>query len=512
MVMLLAAAHMAAQQRTPDVITSWSRLVQVDVVARDKNGATVSGLHKEDFEVLDNGVPQTVTFFSAVQAPSEQAVIHSSPGTYTNHIASTTGARGVYAVILLDWLNTALLDRQSARQYVVRMLSQLAPDQPVELLVLDSGLRVVHDLSGDPRTLARRLNIIGAAPNSPDAELSMYDASIPGRDLDLLPHEDTASTVIPSSLGATVRMNLYEQRIRMTLEALTLIADRLVRLPGRKSLIWVSSGFPLVLDARSVPGAGMEKRTFTREIQAAVQKLNAADTAVYSIDARGLPVAPNAYLTIDGLKELAERTGGRAWYNRNDIDAGMKSALADLHAGYTLGFQLTEGRLNGKDHRLRIRTTRPGLRLSYKESYSEDGPRAGKPPDELDDAMRSPANWLSLPMSVKPDRQGTTIELAVTFDVSRVDLEPHNGRWTAALEMIMHFSSRQRPLGGQVNVLDLNLLPETRERALRDGFTARTKLEIPAGATKVRVVLHDRASGRAGSVSIPLTTRDEQRP
>ncbi len=73
-----------------------------------------------------------------------------------------------------------------------------------------------------------------------------------------------------------------------------------------------------------------------------IQKLNNADVAVYPVDARGLIVSSSAYDTIWTMKEFASRTGGLAWYSRNDLDAGVRNALDDIRFSYTIGFSPPE--------------------------------------------------------------------------------------------------------------------------------------------------------------------------
>jgi VWFA-related protein len=149
------------------------------------------------------------------------------------------------------------------------------------------------------------------------------------------------------------------------------VADGLARIPGRKSLIWVTNGFPIVLDSHAVPGLGQDEVSYREYADPLIQELNRANVAVYSVDARGLQSCPT-YGDVGTLQELSSRTGGTTFTNRNDLAEGMRLALEDSKASYTLGFSVPADATPGL-HEISLRTTRPGVRLRYRGSYQLDG-------------------------------------------------------------------------------------------------------------------------------------------
>jgi VWFA-related protein len=114
-------------------------------------------------------------------------------------------------------------------------------------------------------------------------------------------------------------------------------------------------------------------------------KLNRANVAVYTLDARGTQAArPGtdflnpSYGDMGTLQEISSRIGGTL-FQGNDLDEGMRLALEDMRISYTLGFTLSSSAATGI-HELRLRTTRPGVTLRYRESYRlDDKPRNPKP-------------------------------------------------------------------------------------------------------------------------------------
>ena len=125
-----------------------------------------------------------------------------------------------------------------------------------------------------------------------------------------------------------------------TTVAFEMLAERLARIPGRKTLIWVSKGVPLVVGGSY----------FSPFVEPAIHKLNISDTAVYT------PGGDS-----NSLKEFARRTGGAS-------GVSMREALEDLEVSYTLGFHLPAGVSPGL-HEIKVRVSVPRLTLRYRESY-----------------------------------------------------------------------------------------------------------------------------------------------
>lgn len=514
MAVLLAAVELLPAQKQERVesmgatIRSVTRLVQVQVIAEDRKGTPVTDLAKSDFELFDDGKLQRISSFSLLSGIARTAVQPTlASRLLSNRLVPTAAAETVScAVIILDLLNTPLSDRMSARAQVLQLLRQIGPEQKVELLVLERGLRVVHDLTGDFDALLRRIQVLGRAMDGV-MDSGIFDASRGMADLGLLPSIQSSTAGGRSPVNPTLQVFELERRILSTLEAFGLVADRLARVPGRKVLIWVSAGFPLTIDSRAVPGAN-QVRTFSQEIDAAVRKLNAADIGVFPIDARGLSTNPNAYITIESLKEIAKRTGGRAWYNRNDIAAGMRTALEEPYAGYMLGYLLPDDQATGGVHRLRIRVNRAGIRLRYRPTYDEEDGGPADPESELQRALQSPLNWLSIPLAVAASRGTEAIELLITIDLGSVSLSMQDGRWSGALDLITQCVDVQgrQAIPPTLDRMTLNLAPETREQALREGLATSKTIGLTGHCSQLRLVVYDRLSGKAGSLHVPLST------
>src|SRR5262245_59407545 len=328
----------SAQSPQRTRFTSTTRLVHVNVVATNKQGQPVRDLRKEDFELAEDGRPQDIAVFVAEQAaPSSQPA--RATNEFSNQFTAASSSRSGYSLILLDWMNSALFTRITSQQQVLKLLQQIEMRDQVSLCVLDRGLRVLHDFTADRAELIKRISAtyVALRDTPPDSLVALSDADM----LDMSPVELSLS-----------RMNRFlgARRILDTFSAFEQIANYLASVPGRKSLIWVTSGFPSALGYDRNPkddmsnveawsrAVGTERRTFSPEMDRLVRRLNNADVAVYPVDARGLLMGPGGRINLATMTEIASRTGGRAFYDRNDIDTAMRNALDDSQFSYTLGY------------------------------------------------------------------------------------------------------------------------------------------------------------------------------
>jgi VWFA-related protein len=310
---LLMAALAAAQG---PVFRSDTRIVEVAVVAKDSNDSPVADLSKDDLRLFDNGVEQTILSFEKLGGM----------------VKSTGRPARRLSVILLDALNTGWAVQIYGREAVSQMLGKLAPDTDrIAIFALGDELRLLHDFSTDTASLR--------------AAVDHYDGEQPFIGVSEGPekHDDPFAAFY------------QEQRWSRTLDALTAIARIMMDAPGQKSLLWVTAGFP------PPPSHG--------DIESAMHELAAAKLILYPVDARGILTSFQANVNVDSMKELAEQTGGRVFYNDNDTGALVRAALEDSREGYVLTYAPRDYRQDGSAHQVRLKTSRKGVELRYRPGY-----------------------------------------------------------------------------------------------------------------------------------------------
>ncbi|MGA2599546.1 MAG: VWA domain-containing protein, partial [Bryobacteraceae bacterium] len=269
-------------QGEPPRITSTTRLVQVSVIAKEKDGEPAAGLKQDDFRVQVDGRPQKISFFSADSSGVTTApAAPLPPNTFTNILTARGQITNGITIVLLDLVNTRMADRMYARQELIKYLEEIQPQDRIGVYVFSGRLRVLHDYTADMSEFQKKLaeaknKLIGIAgtetPDALDREQTEFDMAFTGR-------------------GGSVQERQFYTRDRVlgTLAVFKFIANHLERVPGRKNLIWVSGAFPMVFGYGTLNNMAEDYRD---EVDATVRALSQANVAVYPIDARGLTTPP----------------------------------------------------------------------------------------------------------------------------------------------------------------------------------------------------------------------------
>lgn len=494
-----------------------ARVVEVSVVAEDKQGRPVVDLEAEDLVLSDGGRPERIDSFTTQPLPSA-AVTALPAGTYTNRLDRLTGGSASVTAILFDGLNTPLARQSYARQQVLAFLRQVEPGDAMALYTLGRGLSVLQDLTRDPRPLVRALEqyrgelsaVTGAAPlDTAGIRLEPFGSWLDELETNLIEH-------------------YAKDRALRTLRSLVAIANHLEKIPGRKNLVWVSGSFPVWIGRDRVrvperPRPG--EQDLWPEIDRAARALNSANLAVYPVDARGL-MSPLDYAPqqasisremqladrsgFAAMDSLAERTGGEAFYNDNDLARAFRRAAGDSRVAYRLGYQPSHDEWNGKFREIRIGVARPGVRLRYRRGYFA---QPDAPADEwyrsgvLGAALWSPVDATGVGLTVRPfPAAPETLDLDIRIDARDVSLQAVAGGWQGRLDVwLVQLGPGDELLDTVSHVAGLKLDARTLGQIRQSGELPLTeRLKRDRKAVLLRLLVRDVASGALGSLSIPL--------
>ncbi|MCW5981524.1 MAG: VWA domain-containing protein [Bryobacteraceae bacterium] len=516
--LLTLGQEIGAQQPAVRVTT---RLVEISIVAETKDGQPVEGLAREDFAVFDKGRRQEIAIFTAAPAvPPAAAVPKLPPDTYTNRLEQLIGPAASPTMILFDGLNTHITDQAYARRQIVRFIEQLRPGDRVALCVLGRGPRVLVDFTDDAPALLEALAKF-KGEQAPSLDAPLYDPGI------------AAPEHFNSWLGE-LTFNLVdhfdEDRAFRTSRTLVSIASHLERLPGRKNLIWVSGSFPISFELDALPRPQMKSRrprAVSPEIERAARALNNANVAVYPVDARGL-MAPQEYradraevtpsqpgrdqATFATMRVLASRTGGRPYYNANDLVAAMRRALDDCRKTYLLGYYPAHDEWNNRFREIKVEVARPGVQLHHRGGYFA---QAGEPDETwyreqvLEAATFSPldATRLGLTVHAAAGQEGE-VNLELMIDARDITFHPKEkeGVWECGLDLwLVQLDEKEQRIKTAANTNNLRLNRATYDQVMQaKGLRLRERLHPDPKAKLLRVVLRDSGSGAVGSVTVPL--------
>lgn len=508
------------------VIRVTTRLVGVNAVVHDKKGEPAGDLTKDDFILLDRGKEQKISLFRMESTRAlPKPLPKLPPNIFSNHFVRQSETPTSVTIILFDGLNTAFEDQAYARKQLIRFLREIEPQDRIAVYLLGRTLTVLHDFTDDPKHLAAVLDRFrGRIP----AELSASEQTA----------EPTGSAEIDDFLTHTygVMSDFYTvNRALTTLKAMETIANHLAGIPGRKNLIWFSGGFPFTLgfdDPEVFSDPVREHRAFNEETERVSKAMNNANVAIYPVDARGLmtlqqfkaenaraPVAPGRALNPsaknqDTMEILADATGGRAFYNTNDLKGAIRKAVEDAAVTYTLGFYPPSEDWDGKYHKVEVKVRRKGLDVRARKgfiAFLEQTPTPKQAAEALRNALASPLQATGIGINARMDVSDQpklgSIRVLLQIDPANLTLQQTGGRYTGSLEMVfVQQTADGRGINTSNQGLTVNLLPERYQSALRTGLLLTKYVEPVKGAEMLQIVILDRPTGNIGSLHVPLAS------
>ncbi|MGH9648276.1 MAG: VWA domain-containing protein, partial [Bryobacteraceae bacterium] len=384
----LALAGLALAQTGAPLLPTFrvgTRLVQLDVVVlNDKT--PVRGLTKDDFTVQDKGKTQNIAIFGVSDAHNASKADPLPPNVSSNRTNNRGESTSNATVILFDKMNTPSADQVVARRQTLALLSTLKQTDHVAFYSLDTDLTMVQDFTGGAERLANAAKSVDSPPAGS-------------------PEDQALQAALRTSLTAFQQAVDGSTRVASTMGAFRAIARHLDGLPGRKNLIWMTASIPFTY------GAGTERRKDDEaEFNRMEQVMSEANVAVYAVDPRGAGasnklssggntnssgaaanatagksmggrggvVAPgdidtssngpiigsktasatdsgaNEMAGNEGMQKISDDTGGKAYYNTNDLAGALREILDTTEVTYTLGFYVDEKSLDNKNHNLSV--------------------------------------------------------------------------------------------------------------------------------------------------------------
>jgi VWFA-related protein len=476
-----------------------TRLVQLNVIVRDKNGP-VANLAKSDVILTDRGTPSTISVFSVESALGRARGAQPLP---PNAFSNRQGASNSVTIVLLDSLNTLDYSKEVwelfptrfenqalgyAKQQLVKFVNDLDPRDRVAIYSLGHRLSVLCDFTSDPEELRRTLAGYRAVALT-SSELVEPNASA----LPRMPGPEFNAAVDGGNQKAAGMANA--SRAGITVGALLAIAAHADGIPGRKNLVWLTASLPF-----SGP--------------AAAGVLSRANIAVYPVDARGLATSFDPHYRPpgqDAMQALADETGGRAYLNNNDLAGAIRKAVDHAAVTYTLGFYPDADSLDGKPHDLKVRVGRPGLDMRYARTYvaARDVRTCGT--RNLAWAIESPLESSAIGLLARVERgMGgptlTSLRVLGSVDLHNLQLTQNSDARSGAVDIrIFQQDAAGKAIAETHDRLNLQLTNESYAAYLKTGVLFREYVEPKDGLATLRVLVSDTSNGAVGSLIVPAS-------
>ncbi len=460
--------------------------VQLSVIVTDADGRPVPGLTEADFEVIENGVPSTITTFSPVEIPIERVERPRSG----SDVLSNERPPGRLYVIALDRMSpvSALRARAFLRQFIE---TSLGPNDTASVILTTGGLRDWgQDFTSNPRLL---LNAI-----------DKFDGGV-----------------------GDLSVRLRERNFIGDFLALMRF---MAQLPGgRKAVIFVSEDIPREADSYGVVDRGRARfgGLFSEIDTEWVDALSLAtrnSIAVYPVDPRGLTTEGGASLDerMD-LNGLAEVTGGFSLIGSNSYAAAFERLVRENSTYYLIGFNSAVAYRDGRYVPVEVRVKRPGLQVQSTAGYVSPRGRipapARRPETVLTatwDAVKSAITASGVPMRVyaapfKGRDKNATVAIALEIGADKLNLVQQDGAYRGTLEILFAVTDAKKKRWPIMrHRWGLALKPDTYERVSTGAMRVLSQLRLPPGRYQLRTSAGGAAV--AGSVvydlEIPDFTKD----
>ena len=537
--------------KKPLKFSARAHYILVPVIVTEKDGKHVTGLTKDAFQIFENGKEQNIA--SVDETQTSAVPVQSVPASlneFSNAITVEGGARRIN-VIALDLINTPFLDQVGARRAAIRYLANsINQDAIFELVSIDgNGMHVLHDFTSDTKVLVTALKKVASQLDAMTGtetntihqvtggsgleQKSGVFVSYQSRDQSLV---DLDSTALEAFVKGAAPIADFAQvgAVGSTLGAFQQIAHQLSGIPGRKSLFWITGSFPFDIDETS---GSISVGTPLDSYQRTMQLLNDANVSLYPVDARGVVVVGEMdatmkvsremmhsipqYMagesrshqkTVDTMRIFADTTGGKAYYNNNDLAGALSDASNDGSSYYILSYALdTKNNRPGwrklkvkvKDHDYRIRS-----REGFFVTQTTMDPMNSEGMD-IREALTSPLDYTGMPLSVKLEapvasgaKKKVGFSLLVPANAATVDASD-NDRLNLEIWYVVR-NLKGEDVSHNSKLYNLNLNAAYVAQLQSSGIGYNDTLELPPGQYGLRVVVRDNITGRVGSVWAPL--------
>jgi VWFA-related protein len=559
-----------------DVVRITTSLVQTDVVVTDKNDQVIPDLKLEDFKVFQNGKRQDLEFIGFVSADSEprtEGTINVAGQPIEPDVARNLSPRELRRVFafVIDDLTIPYEDVATLRKLLNDFVNDKMRDGDlVAIIRVTGGKGLLQQFTSDRQLLRRAIAEVTPTMNAysafhnlaPVAGINTQQASAPSDNAPLsFPESSRDADVDSSAEGITKGL-----RSLFSLSTATDVINGMKSLPGRKSLVLVSGGLPLietsqnqikingvptnVADTRSMytnvsymlrqltdraSRAGVVINTLNIRAQGGVKGVsgftdpgnegrsglmpNAGGDATFGRAADLTQFDNQALDSLSGnlgLQALASATGGVSVTNTTNFGGGLDRILA-RSSYYLLAYRPTEP-FNGKFHKLEIKVSRPGAKV-----YSRSGfvATADKPEPALSKEQTIIRAAMSPLARRDVDLNGTLQYRYLPTNEADIDMnlqvavngltfrQGADGKYQTTFDVVSFLINDQgKTQGGFSETINTSLSAAEYARAQANGIGYMGHLTLAPGSYQVRAIVRDTETGRLGTMSKYLEVPD----
>lgn len=527
--LFLLIAPTLAGQDAPATFKSNTNLVIINVTVRDKAGRPISDLKKDDFQLLEDGKPQTISVFELQQLSTEalppmnqpqQVLLQRNdkphPAPEPSAAPSPERLRDHRLIALLfDMSSMQPPEQIRAEKAATKFITeQMTKSDLVSIMTYTTTLKVVEDFTSDRDQLLEDIHNLRIGEQSENAGL-----------------DDTGADATDDSGEFTAdntEFNIFNTDSKLA--ALEDAARKLAVYPEKKALVYIASG---------ISKTGVENQSQLRStVNAAVR----ANVSFYPIDARGLmaltpggdastasPKGTGMFTggTQSGARDtfndsqetlftLAADTGGKALLDSNDLALGMMQTQRDINTYYILGYYSDNPAEDGKYRRVKVAlNSLKEAKLDYRSGYyaSKTWAKFNSTDKErqLQEALALGDPVTDLPLAVEIDyfRTGKGkyfVPISVKIPGSSIELAKKGSNDVTEFDFIGQISDpKGKVIGGVRDGIKVKLGESGATQLQSRNIEYDTGLTLAPGEYRLRFLARENQTGKMGTFETAFT-------
>jgi VWFA-related protein len=434
--LLVSALLLATQRETTTV-----EVVQVPVYV-SANGASVSGLTKDNFELYVNGKRQTIDYFDSVDFSAPAAApAPASASAPAPPPARDPRQRRMY-VLLFDLVNSS--PRAVARAQVAANDRIDAAGEAdffaVATYKANRGIKLMVPFTRDRRALHHAVERFSEASSGDPLRLALATEDLAQIVEPEKFTEAEAFTYLQHDAAKELAADQLRRIIGDEVEDLSELADRLAPLEGYRHVVLFTGGFapwllhgigaantvttprfggpnmPMNRAPREASVLGTSDPRITHALKEMYGHFTASGVFLDCIDLEGLRLSMSSTHDTESLSTLARETGGDVILNRNDLHAALQTLTDAQRIVYTLSFHAHDTGRARNNITVKLRNAPAGATMTYRPAYSKDVPKAsGLDGLRLADIVENDIPQNGLPLSLHTATAGdkTTLDIEV---------------------------------------------------------------------------------------------------
>jgi VWFA-related protein len=517
-------------QKTDSIYTLrvYQDLVIVDVIVTGKDGKPLRNLRREDFTILEDKVPQSISTFD-FEDLSQTVTSAPQPSSLGRPIdlsktpidrASTDLFQNRRLLVLMFDLSAMPVEDQVQAQKTAQdfIEKQMTPADLVAIVTNTSNLKLLQNFTNDREALLTAVRKLMPGESSSLAETGTADPDAAGSTI-----EDRSDSFVADE----TQFNIFNTDRKLS--AIESVGKMFGELPERKFLVHFSSG---------IETTGTENQA---QLRSTVDSLNQANASLYTVDARGLIAAPpggdaskgsasgdanysgravrNQMASISNSQEtlttLALDTGGKALLDTNDLGQVFEAVREDSGSYYLLGYYSTNSKRDGKYRQIKVQVKLPGVRVKNRAGYfapkSFEQFTKSDRERQLEEAVSTERPFSELPFAVtahfvKADPQRVFVPIGLQFSAADVPFHQKGSKVQAEFDFVGQVRDSKNIVVSAIrDTIRVSLDSASSQRPSTRQLQYMTAFYLKPGRYDLKFLVRENQTGKLSTFEQPLS-------